>query len=935
MKKIVAVFLSLMIILPILPVSAFAEVDDGYIGDVFREYVTDENGITTRKDFDENGNPVSFESDTLYTASVTLPSSYDARTTGRVTSVKNQSPFGTCWTFAFCSSAESSLISQGYADTSIDLSEAHIAWFRAANYVAGSSIPVQQDRKILETGESTFEYGGNNYDAAATVARWSGFATEAQFPYSRNESDMQFSQSSMFVNNYNLTSMIVYDPATESDQIKQAIIKNGALATSIYYDSSAIKTTSTYCTHYQNTVYGTNHAITCVGWDDNYPAANFKTTPPGNGAWLIKNSWGTGQNYQGYLWLSYYDTSISNFAEVNVKPAGDYDHNYQYDGCFYSGGVVYTGTGYAANIFTAEGNEKVKGCGFYTYENSNLTVTAKLYTNLSSASNPSSGTLRESKSIATNHEGYYTIDFSSEYNISQGSKFAIVIVYQNADNSQRVVIPYENLTSDYYSYTVASGQSFYGSNGSTWKDCKSNSKGNIPIKAFTVDSNPISVSSIEILQNPAKLNYFAGEALDITGLQVKAYYSDGTSGTVPNADLMVSGYNPTTAGTQTVTVSYGGKTASFSVTVTGVVETGIEIYSLPNKTTYFVGEDFAYAGLKIKVLYNDGTYVIKSGGFSLNIPGTGSPGLKTATVTYQDTYTATFNYTVLEIEIDSISIKTMPKTTFYTGDSADYSGLTLTAHYNNGTTQTVTQGYTCTGFDSSSAGVKTITVSYSGCTAQYNIEVQYVNAVTANDVVGAGVCVDYDERLICGFFCGADSIDDYISVKSGYTYSYSHSDGKPVGTGEKLYVYKNGNLVETYEIVSYGDVNGDGWTDGTDAVVIGCMVSRFLTKDTAGAAVYRAADCTLDGTVDNYDRELAEDAGLFLESGALSSMSYEELESSVIYEKYCAVLTQYAQTEEIQTSEIIPAAVIETAAAPIWVRIIDFILNFIKAVFNL
>lgn len=933
MKKICAVILSMMIILPVLPISVFAEADDGYIGDVFREYVTDENGITTRIDFDEDGNPVEFENDTLYTAAASLPSSYDARTTGRVTSVKNQSPFGTCWTFAFCSSAESSLISQGYADTSIDLSEAHIAWFRAANYVAGSSIPVQQDRKILETGESTFEYGGNNYDAAATVARWSGFATEAQFPYSRTESAMQFSQSSMFVNNYNLTSMIVYDPAAERDQIKQAIIKNGALATSIYYDSSAIKTTSTYCTHYQNTVYGTNHAITCVGWDDNYPAANFKTTPPGNGAWLIKNSWGTGQNYQGYLWLSYYDTSISNFAEVNVKPAGDYDHNYQYDGCFYSGGVVYTGTGYAANIFTAEGNEKIKGCGFYTYENSNLTVTAKLYTNLSSASNPSSGTLRESKSITANHEGYYTIDFSSEYNISQGSKFAIVIMYKNADNSQRVVIPYENLTSDYYSYTVASNQSFYGSNGSTWKECKANSKGNIPIKAFTVDSNPITVSSIEIVNNPTKLSYFAGENLDITGLQVKAYYSDGTSGTVPVGDLMISGYNPTTAGTQTVTVSYGGKTASFSVTVTGVIETGIEIYSLPNKTTYFVGEDFAYTGLKIKVLYNDGTYVIKSGGFSLSIQSMNSPGLKTATVTYQDTYTATFNYTVLEIEIDSISIRSMPKTTFFVGDSADYSGLVLTAHYNNGTTQTVTQGYTCSGFDSSSVGVKTITVSYAGFTTQYSIEIVPINAILADDIVGIGVSVDYDEMLICGFFCGEDSIDDYISVKSGYTYSYSHADGKPVGTGEKLFVYKNGNLVETYEIVSYGDVNGDGWTDGTDAVIINTIAAGFLTKNAAGAAVYRAADCTLDGTVDFYDRELAESAGLLEESGMLSTLSYDEIICSEEYEKYCEVLTQYVQTEEQTVTQEIPEVPAETVIVPFWARIFEFLLGLIRSFF--
>ena len=50
-----------------------------------------------------------------------------------------------------------------------------------------------------------------------------------------------------------------------------------------------------------------NHAICVVGWDDNYSKDNFNSKPAGDGAFLIKNSWGSTQSY---FYISYYDTVL-------------------------------------------------------------------------------------------------------------------------------------------------------------------------------------------------------------------------------------------------------------------------------------------------------------------------------------------------------------------------------------------------------------------------------------------------------------------------------------------------------------------------------------------------------------------------------------------------------------------------------------------------
>lgn len=68
----------------------------------------------------------------------------------------------------------------------------------------------------------------------------------------------------------------------------------GALYTGMYsgaFDSDNYYNSDNAALYY-NGSESVDHDVALVGWDDNYDRNNFNNTPPGNGAWIIRNSWG-------------------------------------------------------------------------------------------------------------------------------------------------------------------------------------------------------------------------------------------------------------------------------------------------------------------------------------------------------------------------------------------------------------------------------------------------------------------------------------------------------------------------------------------------------------------------------------------------------------------------------------------------------------------
>ena len=240
---------------------------------------------------------------------------------------------------------------------------------------------------------------------------------------------------------------------------------------------------------------------------------------------------------------------------------------------------------------------------------------------------------------------------------------------------------------------------------------------------FDVTVQNVTLSGIVVASKPSKVSYFVGDTLDTTGLKLTATYNNGTTQTITSG-FTCTPTALTSAGAQTVTVNYGGKTATFTVNVQDVTLSGIAVASKPSKTSYFVGDTLDTTGLKLTATYNNGTTQTITGGFTCTPTALSTAGTQTVTVNYGGK-TATFTVNVQDVTLSDIAIASNPtKTSYYVGDTLDTTGLKLTATYNNGTTQTITSGFTCDVSTLSTAGVQTVTVNYGGKTATFTVSVE-------------------------------------------------------------------------------------------------------------------------------------------------------------------------------------------------------------------
>ncbi|MBQ8381682.1 MAG: bacterial Ig-like domain-containing protein [Clostridia bacterium] len=149
---------------------------------------------------------------------------------------------------------------------------------------------------------------------------------------------------------------------------------------------------------------------------------------------------------------------------------------------------------------------------------------------------------------------------------------------------------------------------------------------------FTVQVSAKSLTGIKISSKPSKLTYIEGQDINLSGLKVKAYYDNDTNATVTN--YSVKGYDKNKIGTQTITVTYNGKTATFTVTVKAKSLTAIQIVDYPATMEYFCFDPFDTTGMRLKLSYDNGTTAYATDGFAVSGYDNTVPGVQTVTVSY-------------------------------------------------------------------------------------------------------------------------------------------------------------------------------------------------------------------------------------------------------------------------------------------------------------
>ena len=444
-----------------------------------------------------------------------------------VPAIRLQNPFGSCWGFAATAAAEISILgSIKYYDPdaykTINLSEKQVVYF--------SHMPLD-DPDNPQNGEGTipldvndamsiYNTGGLPFLAAATYAQGIGPSEEDKADYGdlfkyfgkeqntiqhyfdgayrdfcySDQDDWTIPEEYRFNRDYYLTESFLlpspsgkafsayeYDPEI-TELIKEQILDKRGVCIGFTADTSLpdqgldeegvylnFKTWAHYT--WSDNAFA-NHAVVIIGWDDNYPKENFLDghQPPENGAWLVRNSWGSGEcdfpdrgemNWgipvqkkdengklvfdengdpvmvgSGYFWLSYYDRSIINPESFVFSDSVAPEYVDQHDYLPINDVAVTTSDTPVkmANVFTPEHSEILTGISCMT-AGLNTKVSYEIYLLCNDFSAPDEGLLAARGSRTFKYGGYHKIDLDMQVFIQAGQPYSIILSMTGEDGA--------------------------------------------------------------------------------------------------------------------------------------------------------------------------------------------------------------------------------------------------------------------------------------------------------------------------------------------------------------------------------------------------------------------------------------------------------------------------------------------------------------------
>lgn len=560
-----------------------------------------------------------------YREKASLPASFDLRSMGRLTPVRDQGLCGSCWTFATMASLESGLLPGETAD----FSENNL-----------------KNTNGFDRGPCN---GGNAPMATAYLSRWSGPVAEAEDPYSPVSPD---SPAGLTPRKHVQEAIFIPDrgSSSDNDNLKQAVMNSGAVFTSMYWEDAFFN--STYAAYYYSGANGSNHAIAIVGWDDNYDRNRFSTLPPGNGAFIIKNSWGELFGENGYCYVSYSDSRIGreNALFRNAEPLANYGGVYQYDPLGWDSKCGYGNpTAWGANIFTAAENATLAAVSFYTLS-LNSSYEIYIYTNVSST--PTNGQMAVGPAGTIPETGYHTVTLTPPVAVTAGQKFSVVVKFTTPGNGWP--IPTEaNITGYTSGATANPGEGFISPSGTSWLDASTITSSNssnysVCIKAFTASAP----CDIQISTQPQSKTISSGQTATLsvtaTGTAPLAYqwYQGASANTAnPISGATASGYTtPALTASASYWVRVSNSTGSIDSDTAAVT---VQACTSPQVTTQPAGQTIVAGQIAVLWVAASGTVPFTYQWYLGSSPNTASPiGGATANFYPTPVLTATSGYWV-------------------------------------------------------------------------------------------------------------------------------------------------------------------------------------------------------------------------------------------------------------------------------------------------
>ncbi len=378
----------------------------------------------------------------------TLPANFDLRDRKRVPALRDQGNSSTCWAYAAVGAMESSLLPEEHASFSPD------------EMVAG--------RPFSRVGTD----GGDFAMALANVLSWKG-------PVNMDPS----------AEKKRVTEVHMYSE-DDIDDIKKAVFLYGGVSTSLFADIEDGPLNESEYYSVENNAYcyrgsnDPNHDVIIIGWNDSYPASDFKNYVPGDGAFICQNSWGSSFGEAGVFYVSYYDTHIGNqtVSYAKLKSASTDERIFQYDACGWTGQIGYEKeNAWGAAIYEADEDVDITSAGFYVLGRDSkyqlyFVENCKDPKDLANRVRVADGTLTDS--------GFYTIDFNTPYSVKKGDSFAVILYISTPDSEHPLAIEMQASSIVEGDVDISDGRTYSSTNGLSWDSIEEGAEGNLCLKAY-------------------------------------------------------------------------------------------------------------------------------------------------------------------------------------------------------------------------------------------------------------------------------------------------------------------------------------------------------------------------------------------------------------------------------------------------------------------